>query len=244
VFMTKSKINLNNIINKIINKIEKNQSDKIKLSAKFISESHFKDGKLFLFGTGHNHCLAEEGLHRAGGYANACPILDDNLNFSKGIKKASKAERTRGISKSLLKMYQIQKNDTLIIFTNSGLNKAPIEAAKYAKKIGLKVIVILSLSYCKSVKNIKNKIYEIADIAIDNHGPIGDALIKISKNTNVASPSIISGSYILNSILLQLAILLKNEKPFPFFISSNQKGADNHNKVLEKKFSKRNNFFK
>ena len=53
VFMTKSKINLNNIINKIINKIEKNQSDKIKLSAKFISESHFKDGKLFLFGTGH-----------------------------------------------------------------------------------------------------------------------------------------------------------------------------------------------
>ena len=89
--MTNTKINLNTTINKIINKIEKFESKKIQLSAKYISETHFNGGKLFLFGTGHNHCLAEEGLHRAGGYANACPILDDNINFAKGIKKASKA---------------------------------------------------------------------------------------------------------------------------------------------------------
>lgn len=242
--MKKSKIDLNQTIKTIIDNIEKKETNKIQLSAKFISESHFNNGKLFIFGTGHNHCLAEEALHRAGGYANACPILDDNINFSKGIKKSSKAERTNGISKSLLKKYKIQKNDTLIIFTNSGINKAPIEAANYAKKIGLKVIVILSLSYCKSIKNKKNKIYNIADIAIDNHGPIGDALIKISKNIKVASPSIISGSYILNSIQLHLAKLLKNEKPFPFYLSSNLKGASKHNKLIEKKYSKRNKFLK
>ena len=242
--MTKSKIDLNKIISKIISKIEKDENDKIKLSAKYISESHFKGGKLFIFGTGHNHCLAEEALHRAGGYANACPILDDNINFAKGIKKASKAERTAGISKSLLNKYKIQENDTLIIFINSGVNKAPIEAATLAKKIGAKVIVILSLSYCNSIKEKKNKIFNIADISIDNHGPIGDTLVAISKNIKVASPSIITGSYILNSIILNLAKLLKKEKPFPFYISSNQKGADKHNTLLEKKYSSRNKFLK
>ena len=242
--MTKSKKNLKYDIKKIIDKIERNEGNKIKLSAKLIFESHVTGGKLFLFGTGHNHCLAEEALHRAGGYANACPILDDSVNFAKGIKKASKAERSSGVAKLLLKKYKVNKNDTLIIFTNSGVNKAPIEAASYAKKIGLKVIVILSLSYCKSFKDTKEKIYNIADIAINNHGPIGDALIRISKNVNVASPSIISGSYILNSILLQLAKLLKKEKPFPFYLSSNLKGANNHNKKIERKFSKRNEYLK
>jgi uncharacterized phosphosugar-binding protein len=242
--MTTLKMNLNTTINKIINKIEKFESKKIQLSAKYISETHFSGGKLFLFGTGHNHCLAEEGLHRAGGYANACPILDDNINFAKGIKKASKAERTAGISKSLLNKYKIQENDTLIIFTNSGVNKAPIEAATLAKKIGAKVIVVLSLSYCNSIKEKKNKIFNIADITIYNHGPIGDTLVTISKNIKVASPSIITGSYILNSILLNLAKLLKKEKPFPFYISSNQKGANKHNALLEKKYSSRNKFLK
>ena len=84
--MTTSKINLNTTINKIINKIEKFESNKIQLSAKYISETHFNGGKLFLFCIGHNHCFAEEGLHRAGRYANACSILDDSINFAKGNK--------------------------------------------------------------------------------------------------------------------------------------------------------------
>ena len=64
------------------------------------------------------------------------------------------------------------------------------------------------------------------------------------KNIKVASPSIITGSYILNSILLNLGELLKKEKPFPFYISSNQKGANKHNALLEKKYSSRNKFLK
>ena len=84
----------------------------------------------------------------------------------------------------------------------------------------------------------------IADISIDNHGPVGDTLFKISKNIKVSSPSIITGSYILNSILLNLGELLKKEKPFPFYISSNNKGANKHNRMLEKKYSSRNKFLK
>ena len=93
----------------------------------------------------------------------------------------------------------------MIIISNSGINKTPIEAAIYAKKIGLKVIVVLSLKYCKSFKRINSKrLYEIADIAIDNHGPIGDALIKITNDIKIATSSTVTGSFILNSIFLEL----------------------------------------
>tara|TARA_Y100000741_G_scaffold345344_2_gene310700 strand:+ start:2915 stop:3640 length:726 start_codon:yes stop_codon:yes gene_type:complete len=241
--MPKKKKNINQIITEIISKITKHESKKIKLTAKYIEDSHLSGGQLFLIGTGHNHCLAEEALHRAGGYANACPILDDRIDFSRGINKASKLERTKGVGKSIIKKYKIKKNDTLIIFSNSGVNTVPIEVAEYAKDKGLKVIVILSLKYCKSL-NTPKKIYEIADISIDNHGPIGDSLVKVSNNINIGTSSTISGSFILNSIFIELANLLKKEEPFPFYISSNIKEANKHNILLEKKFSKRNKFLK
>ena len=237
--------NITEIINKIINKISKNESDQIILAAKQIAISHSGGGQFFLFGTGHNHCLAEESLHRAGGYANSCPILDNRIDFSQGVIQATRLERTKGVATSILKKYNIKENDTLLIFSNSGINKTPIEAAIYAKKKGLKVIAILSLKYCKSFKSRKSlKLCEIADIIIDNHGPIGDALIKISDNIKVGTSSAIAGSFILNSIFLQLSFILKKEKPFPFYMSSNLIGGNKHNKILDKKFCKRNKFLK
>ena len=244
--MTKNTKNFTKIIINIINNISKNENNKIKLTAKYIAKSHISGGQLFLFGTGHNHSLAEEALHRAGGFANACPILDKKIDFSKGIKVASKLERTKGLGTEILKKYSIKKNDTIIIFSNSGKNKAPIEAANYAKKIGLKVIVILSLNYCKSFKNTQSKkLHEIADIAIDNYGPIGDTLVEIkNNNVKVGTSSTIAGSFILNSIFLELGKILKKEEPYPFYLSSNIKGSIKHNKKLENKFSKRNKFLK
>ena len=85
-------------------------------AARYITESYFNNGKLFLFGTGHNHCLAEEALHRAGGFANACPILDKKIDFTQGIKKASKFERTTSVAASILKKYNLLKNEKPNLF--------------------------------------------------------------------------------------------------------------------------------
>ena len=144
-----------------------------------------------------------------------------------------------------MRKFNLQKQDVLIIFSNSGVNKAPIEAAEYAKKIGLKVISITSIKYSKSIKFSKNKkLYKISDVFIDNKGPIGDSLIKVKNNFNIGTSSTIANSFILNAIFLELANLLKNEKPYPFYLSSNIKGANDHNNKLEKKYNKRNKFLR
>ena len=185
--MPKKKKNINQIITEIISKITKHESKKIKLTAKYIEDSHLSGGQLFLIGTGHNHCLAEEALHRAGGYANACPILDDRIDFSRGINKASKLERTKGVATELLKKYNIKSKDILVIFTNSGVNQAPIEAAYFAKKIKCKTVGISSKQYSKIAKKSKYKkeLFEIVDLHIDNYGPPGDALIEIVNTVHI-----------------------------------------------------------
>ena len=84
-------------INSILSKIAFEEDKKINKIAKIIKKSYLKNGQVYTFGTGHNHLLAEEGLHRAGAFAGICPIIDDKINFKKGITKASKYERSNNI---------------------------------------------------------------------------------------------------------------------------------------------------
>ena len=78
-------------INEIINKVSNKEKSKIK-----------RGNHLYIFGTGHNHCIAEESLHRAGAFAGVTPILDNKTNFSQGITKASANERNKALAKNIL----------------------------------------------------------------------------------------------------------------------------------------------
>ena len=66
-----------------------------------------------------------------------------------------------------------------------------------------------------------------------------NSIIKVN-NFTVGPVSTITGSFILNSILIELAVMLKKEKIFPFYISSNMPNAFKNNNKLEKKFKKIN----
>ena len=56
-------------INKILDKILKEEDKKISICSKLITESYKKGGQLYIFGTGHSRLLGEEAFHRAGGFA-------------------------------------------------------------------------------------------------------------------------------------------------------------------------------
>ena len=62
------------------------------------------------------------------------------------------------------------------------------------------------------------KLHQIADISIDNKGPVGDALMQTNLDIPVSSSSVISGSFILNMIYIKLADLFKKEEIFPFLL--------------------------
>ena len=234
-------LNYAKIISSILKKIVNEEKNKIIKSAKLIKNSYNKGGQLYIFGTGHSGLIAEDAFHRAGGFAAACPIRDDNINFSKGASKATSLERTPLIAKKALAKYKITKKDILLIISNSGVNQAPVEAALIAKKKKIKTIAITSYNYSKQapLSMLKKRLYEVVNIYIDNKIPAGDALIKVN-NVNVGPASTITGSFILNSILVEVADMLKKEKIFPFYISSNMPKANENNDKLIKKYKKIN----
>ena len=146
-----------------------------------------------------------------------------------------------GIAKKALDKYKLTNKDILMIVSNSGVNHAPVEAALIAKKKKIKTIAITSVKFSKKapLSKLKRKLYEIVNIFIDNKIPAGDSIIKINE-LSVGPASTITGSFILNSILIEVAGMLKNEKIFPFYISSNMPNANENNQILEKKFKKFN----
>ena len=213
-------------INSILKKISKEEHKKFVKCAKLIKNSYKKGGQLFIFGTGHSKLLAEESFHRAGGYAAACPVRSDEINFSKGTDKATELERTANVAKRALEKYKLSSKAVLMIVSNSGVNHAPVEAALIAKKKKIKTIALTSYKFSKQapLSKLKKRLYEICDIYIDNKIPPGDAVVEINKMM-VGPASSITGAFILNSILVEVANLLKNEKIFPFYISENMPGA-------------------
>jgi len=231
-------------INEIINKVSNTEKNKIKKIAEILSNKYLEGSHLYIFGTGHNHCIAEESLHRAGAFAGVTPILDNKTNFSQGITKASANERNSSLAKKIFKKYKPLKNDSIIIFSNSGVNQLPIEIAKIAKKEGLFVVTVLSIKYANSLSlKPDNKLSEYSDIYINNHSPIGDTILN-TKKIGISSSSTIIGIYILNALWTEMYNYLKNEKLLPFYKSSNLPKSNLHNKKIEKKFKKKNIFLK
>ena len=226
----------------LLEKISSNQKDKFFKVAQEFYKTYKKNGMIYIFGTGHSHMLAEEGHFRAGGFAPICPILNSSLMLHEDTIFSSVLERTEGVATNLIKKYNIESKDILVIYTNSGVNQAPLEASYIAKKLKCKTVGVSSESYSKIAKKSKYKkrLSEVVDYHFDNYGPPGDALIEIKKNLNVSPFSTIAGSFILNSIISEVAELAKNEKPFPFYISGNMPNAEKHNNKLMKKYIKKN----
>tara|TARA_Y100000590_G_scaffold22681_1_gene26136 strand:+ start:3632 stop:4354 length:723 start_codon:yes stop_codon:yes gene_type:complete len=231
-----------NLTVKLLKKIHIKNHKKFLQAAKYFYNTYKKGGLIYIFGTGHSHLLALDGHYRAGGLAAICPILDEKIMLHKNAIKGSVIERTPGVSKKILKKYPIKTNDTFLVFSNSGVNHAPIEAANYALKKGCKVIGISSSNYARiaPVSKIGKKLNEVCSLHIDNFGPPGDALIAIKKNIKVSAFSTIAGSFILNSIIKETAKIAKKDKNFPFYISSNMPNAKNNNYKLLNKYKKIN----
>lgn len=229
-------------VKKRLKKIIEKQHSKIKKIAKLFFETYKKDGMIYIFGTGHSHMMAEEGHFRAGGFAPICPILSSNLMLHESAILSSAVERTEGVTSKLLSQYNITNKDILMIYSNSGVNQSPVEAAIYAKEIPITVISVVSYEYSRvaPLSKIGKRLTEISDYYIDNCGPIGDALVDINNKLKVSAFSTISGSFILNSILSEVADLAIDEVPFPFYVSANIPNAKNNNNQLFEKYKRRN----
>jgi uncharacterized phosphosugar-binding protein len=194
--------------------------------------------RLFLFGTGHSHILAEEAHFRAGGLAAFIPILFSGVMIHEGARLSGKLERTPGLAEPILNEYAPQAGDMLFVFSNSGVNQMPVEMAVVAREKGMVVVSISSLNYAQvaPVNSIGKRLHEVADYAIDNRILPGDALVELTGLPWRAGPaSTLIGSFIINSLVAEVAYrMTEQQKVAPIFASANMPGAAQHNEALLK----------
>lgn len=185
------------------------QGQDILQAAELIAESLAQGGVLHVFGTSHSQLLAQEIFYRAGCLAPTNALIEPPMGMRKATENAYWSERQEGYGRIILDSYDTHPGEVMLIISTSGRNEVPVEMAIEAKSRGLKVIALLSLSYCAQVEprhSSGKKLPELADVVLDNGAVLGDAEIEIEGIPHKLGPtSGAVGAAILQGLVVQVA---------------------------------------
>jgi uncharacterized phosphosugar-binding protein len=195
----------------LVARIRDEQSPQIRHAARLVTDTLAADGLVHTFGTGHSHLLAEEAFFRAGGLVAVDPIRDYRLMMLEGAIASTRAEREHGLARSILERHQISPGDVAIIVSNSGRNAVPIEMALEMRARQATVVAITSLAHSRAATSRHasgKRLFELADVVLDNSIPEGDALISVPGiDWPIGPGSTVVGAALVNAVLVEAAAL-------------------------------------
>jgi len=238
-----------NCVTENLEKVNKFQGENIEKAAELMVGAIKNDRLISVFGGGgHTTLPVGEMFFRAGGLCNINPIMETGLSVFNQALKYLELERTVNFGSSILKYYELKKDDVLIIFHNIGINAATIDCAMEAKKNGVKIIAVSSSAWQNEMPKdhfIRHpngtNLFDYADVCIDDYNPVGDAVVNIPKlDTPIAPISNIVDFYIAH--LLEIACVSKCiEKGIepPVWNSANIPGGDKKNAKYLNKYKSR-----
>jgi uncharacterized phosphosugar-binding protein len=200
-------------------------------AAGLIADAMAAGATIHAFGSGHSHMLAEELYYRAGGFARVRPILFEGLMLHASAPLSTALERLPGLAVALLDEHGVAAGDVLVIASNSGSNPVVTEMAHEARRRGLLLVAITSVAHATSdaVRQREGlRLHELADVAIDNGGVVGDAVVAIDGvDPRVAPTSTVVGAAIANALVAEVAERLVRRGVVPEVLtSSNVAGGD------------------
>ncbi|MGB2042872.1 MAG: sugar isomerase domain-containing protein [Flavobacteriaceae bacterium] len=227
-------------INTLFESIVKANEKSIPKAIEWFAETLIQDQLIHTFGTGHSHMVGLELFVRAGGLANVNAMLDSSVMTTEGAQRSAEIERISGFSKVIWDQHKIVKGDLFLVISNSGRNAMPIEMALLAKKNGNKVIAITSMEQSKlypSRISSQPKLYEVADLVLDNKVPSGDTMLQIG-NERSGPASTLAGCFLVNLIAIEaMKKAYSQGVKLPVYFSQNIDGFSNEE--LYKRYGER-----
>jgi uncharacterized phosphosugar-binding protein len=231
----------------VLKRIEETQLDQIVQAAQMCAGAIAERGLVHLFGSGHSRMAVEEIFPRYGSFPGFHPIVELAVTYhtqvvgSNGQRQALFLENVQGYAEVILRNFTFRPHDCMIVFSNSGTNVLPIEMAMGAKARGLPVIAVTSLAHSKASASKHpsgKRLFEVADLAIDNCAPPGDAVVKIPNLTYPVGPASSIGTLaIANAIKCQVAqILTERGQPPVVLTSSYFIGAEESARQIERAY--------
>ncbi|WP_405070621.1 SIS domain-containing protein [Kribbella sp. NBC_01510] len=196
----------------------------IRVAAGLVVEALTTGKRFWVFGTGHSHVLAEELYGRAGGLADVRAVLEPGLMLHEGLQKSSLLERLPGLADVLLEINEIASGDVVLIASNSGRNAVPVEFALGARKRGAQVIVLTSMAHSTATTSRApggQRLFETADVVIDNCGVPGDALIEVDGSPErTGATSTMVGAMLVQALTVEIVTRLAESGQTPNVLRS------------------------
>jgi uncharacterized phosphosugar-binding protein len=206
-----------------------------------MAETIIAGGRIFVFGTGHSHMLAEEGYARAGGLLSVVPIFYTALMLHESVPLSAKIERTPGLAADLLDRAGVKSGEMLFVYSNSGVNHLPVEMALEAKNRGVVTVTVGSIAFAKvaPLSQQGKRLAEVCDFAIDNAGVPGDGIVSIPGiDWKVGPTSTVIGATIWNALVVETTLRIQQAKgDAPVAVSFNMPGYADYAKAMEQKKS-------
>lgn len=194
---------------RVLQRIADEQREAIRAGGRIVARTVAGGGVLHVFGAGHSHLLAEEAFFRAGGLAAVNPILDGRLAFQYGVLESTRAERRSGYAREILAREDVRQADAAVVVSNSGRNAVPVEMALELRARGLPVIAVTSIAQSRSAAPphaAPQRLFEIADVAIDTCVPVGDAAVDVPGAPVRMGPlSTVAGAAVIHAIMIEAA---------------------------------------
>lgn len=211
----------------------------IDAAAELIADAIANGKRLFGFGCTHSSLPVQDIAYRAGGLMLVNPIMAPGI-ASLDVRPAtmtSDIERLSGYAKVILDNMPIQEGDVLILVSVSGRNAVPIEMAQIARERGIKVIGVTSRTYTEGVSSRHpsgKKMYDFADVVLDNKVDVGDAMLSAEGVPQKFSPaSGVTSNAILHALMsATIEKLLARGITPPVFLAGNVDGSAEYNARL------------
>lgn len=226
-------------IRKVIDKIE-TQESKIREAAELCAKTIASGKLVHMFGSGHSILPVQDVFPRYGGYIGWHPLMDPRLMWHNVIGPNDAPgllwlERVPGYIANFLDSYDFKEGEVMIVYSHGGANAAPIETAIYAKERGLKVIAVTSVDNYENGKPAtydyngkKVKLYDMADIVLDNCCSLIDAYVKLPGQPEYVGATSTIGAIAVSQTLASETALLLVEMGHTVepFVSPNVEGVD------------------
>lgn len=191
---------------------------------------------VFAFGCTHSSLPIQDLVYRAGGLMLINPIYGPGIASLDvhPTTMSSAIERLDGYAKMLLDTHPIKPGDALILVSVSGRNAVPVELAQLAQERGIKVIGVTSRAYTEAFASRHKsgkKMYEFADVVLDNKADPGDAALQAEGVPQKFCPvSGVTSTAVLQALVAATveALLERGYTP-PVFLAANVDGSEEYN---------------
>ena len=233
-------------VDELLATVRETQMDKIREAGKMMADAMCAKKNIVIHDTG--HIINGEMIQRSGGliapqHLRYYLVTEDGGLVTPEFK--AKNLNMEGMAELVYRCsHMTGEGDILFIGSVSGRSDQVVDLAITCKSHGVKIIAVTSLDYSSQVKSAHTsgkRLFEVADLVIDNCAPLGDAMMELPGYEMPFGPaSGISAVYIMWQVYAACIEEMDKRGLKPGILkSSNTPGGDEYNLKLEHLYQER-----